>query len=197
METIGVSSSRTCQQNLSLPAASCGPPSRPLGLALVIWILTAPPAPAARSWDTLQTVPRGSKLVVELKDGTAVKGKMASASEATLTLSGGNNGTGLDRDKVARIYRVRRSSLLVSVLAGAGIGVIPGSVMGAMVASRIGKASAAAVGIFVVGIGAGVGAAVWALRKPRTLIYEAPSVQGAWSELSARRIRRPAGRSSL
>jgi len=149
-----------------------------LALAAIIVAGAPPAALAQQGWEAVKALPRGGKLIVETKDKTRLKGRFDSASDTTLKLSSASQTSDLDRQNVARIYRVGRKSPAVPVLAGVAMGAIPGAILGKVIAPEIGKANAAVGAAFVTGIGAGVGLLVWALRHPRVLIYDAALAGG-------------------
>jgi hypothetical protein len=132
----------------------------------------------SHEWSALSAVATGSKLVVNLKNGKSVKGKLSSVSDTALSLSADNKPVSLNRDDVLRVYQTSKKSATKATLIGAGVGAGVGAAIGAASTSNddffISRGQAAA-GFAVLGAGAGalIGFAIGKSGGKRVLIYEA------------------------
>ena len=99
-----------------------------LGTLLIILGLLGTPtdslahatAPVATGmWAGVERVPPGEKLVVKLKDGKKLKGRLASVSDTALTLSRGKKTLNFDREQISQVYRVVPKSPIMHTLLGA------------------------------------------------------------------------------
>jgi hypothetical protein len=136
---------------------------------------------SAPDWHAVKTLATGDRLSVRLKDGKKVEGTVSSASDTLLVLNRRNRTDNLNRDAIAKVYRiVPRSaarSIGKSTAMGAGIGFGAGAGVGIWGGSYEDLETAGLVGIlggFGAAIGAGIGALVGAVYvKPRkVLVYE-------------------------
>jgi hypothetical protein len=130
-------------------------------------------------WAALNSIATGSKLVVKLRDGKSVEGKLSGVSDAALSLSVKNRPTDLKREDVQSVYRIKGKSATKATLIGTGVGAGAGAAIGAAASSgddNFGKFDQAATAGLTV-IGAGVGALTGYLighgGKKRILVYEA------------------------
>ena len=157
--------------------------SRRFALVLVLAAsLLLPSAASARTmgdWSSLNSVASGSKLVVKLKDGKTVEGRMGGVSDAALSLSVKDRPVELKREDVQSVYRIGKNSATKATLIGMGVGAGAGAAVGAAADSSSdgfeGIDHAVTAGLTV--IGAGVGALTGHLlgRRggKRVLVYEA------------------------
>jgi hypothetical protein len=139
-------------------------------------------APGAE-WAAVTAVQPGDKLVVKLREGKSVEGKLSSVSGETLTLAHNKKTTELNRGDVLKVYRVTGKSAASSTLIGAGVGAAAGAGTGAAVCGGCNDKGSFDFGpsrsVITAGaalVGAGLGAIVgFALgrRHKRVLIYEA------------------------
>ena len=160
-----------------------------LGTLLIILGLLGTPteslaqatAPVATGmWAGVERVPPGEKLLVKLKDGKKLKGRLASVSDTGLTLSRKNKTMDVDREKVQQIFRLMPKSATKSALIGAGAGAAGGSAIGAVAGRDAFIKTAASVPIGATlfgGIGGVGGYAVGKARRKRVLIYDAQVLQ--------------------
>ena len=156
-----------------------------LVLSLAFTLLAHSPLAVAQEttgqpeWSAIRAVPFGDELVIEMKDGKTVKGKLSVVSDRTLTLSRNNRTTDLDLLNVRRAYRVVGESRgAKSALMGAGIGAAAGAAIGVGVdyALSDGHGTAPYAALVMGSLGAGIGATVGAIfgrKSKRILIYEA------------------------
>lgn len=146
---------------------------------LSIFLSSAIPAFAlqARDWNSLLSLSPGIKLVVQLKGGTQLKGKLRSADDDSISIENGGRPTKIPRDEVHRVYLGRSGSRMKGAFIGAAIGLGIGIGAGVLYERNSPDADglAPAAGILY---GAPAGAAIGALAsggtKKGTLIYEAP-----------------------
>jgi hypothetical protein len=132
-------------------------------------------------WSVLRTVASGSKLVVNLKNGKTVEGKLSGASDSTLSLSVSNKPVDLIREDVVRVYRVSGKSAAKAALVGAGVGAGAGAVLGVAGGGNNDSFGAPSRSVLTAGLavlGAGAGAIAGFLvgkgGHKRVLIYEHP-----------------------
>lgn len=153
-----------------------------LSLALVASLLLAPVASAqtaSRDWSVFNTIAKGSKLSVKLKDGKTVEGRLAGVSDDGLSLSAGGQQTDVKAADVLKVYRRGGGSAKKETLTGLAVGAAAGAVAGAA-GSDDGFGAptrgqmAAGLAVLGGGVGALVGYAVGRGRDRRVLVYEAP-----------------------
>ena len=161
--------------------------SRTVALALAFLILLTHPAislaqtaPAPSEWSLVKTVPPGDELVVELKNGQTIKGRLKVISDIHITLARGQKSFDIDREDVRRIHRIVPKSAAKPALIGAGTGAAigAGGIAIAVAADESGgddgEAAAAILGVAL--LGAGIGALVglaFGSRQKKVLIYQA------------------------
>src|SRR5215475_10200859 len=75
-----------------------------------------------REWSIFTTLQPKEKLVAKLKDGKTVEGRLNSVSETTLTLTDNGKTTEINRENVARAYRVTGAPVKKPVLIGLAVG---------------------------------------------------------------------------
>ena len=156
-----------------------------LGLAFLI-LLTHPAislaqgASAPNEWSMVKAVPPGDELVVKLKNGQSIKGRLRVISDIHLTLARGKKSFDIDRQDVRQIHRVVPKSAARPTLIGAGTGAAIGAAGIAVAAAADesggddGEVAAAILGVAL--LGAGIGALVglaFGSRQKKVLIYEA------------------------
>lgn len=134
------------------------------------------PNPIRGSWEGLKAIPPGDELVVGLRNGQTLKGRLSSVSDTTLTLAQGKTTTDASRGDVLRVHRVISKSAKRATMIGLGIGAGVG-LTAAVVAAKSGPGEGDAdLGALIAGtIGAGAGALAGYIigsRKQRALIYE-------------------------
>ena len=85
--------------------------------------LTAQVASAPSSdWSQVIAVQSGSKLVIRLKNGTTVDGKLTSANDTALLLSVKNNPMEIKRSDVLSVYQISKKSATKATLIGLAVG---------------------------------------------------------------------------
>jgi len=156
-----------------------------LGLAFLLVLVhpsssLAQAAPVPHEWSAVKAVPPGDELVVRLKCGQTMKGRLSVISDIHLTLARGNRGFDIDRQDVRQIHRVVPKSAARPTLIGAGAGAAIGTAGIAIAAAADdtggseGELAAAVIGVAI--LGAGIGALVglaFGSRQKKVLIYEA------------------------
>lgn len=134
-------------------------------------------APLQEEWSAVQAVSIGEEMLIEMKNGERLKGRLSGVSDTTLTLSRKNGSTELDRTNIAEVYRVMgKAAKAKYALIGAGVGAAVGVLAGKAKNSppiddgEIYLMIGATVGT---GLGALVGAALGGTRRKRVLLYQA------------------------
>jgi hypothetical protein len=160
--------------------------NRTVALGLVLLTFLAHPsvtlaqrAAGPHEWSIVKAVPPGDELVVKLKSGKTIKGRLRAVSDIHLSLARGENVMELDQKDVQKIQRIVPKSAAKPTLIGAGTGAAI-ALAGVGVAAAAddtggseGELAAAATGIAL--LGAGVGALVglvFGSRQKKVLIYE-------------------------
>jgi len=131
-----------------------------------------------RDWSSLKTVLSGSKLVIKLKNGKTVEGKLSGVSDTALSLSVSGKPLELGRDDILSVYQVRGKSAKKPTLIGLGVGAGAGAAIGAAGGDNDGffltkPEAAAAFGVLGAAVGAIAGFAIGKSGHKRVLIYEA------------------------
>lgn len=154
-----------------------------LNIFLAIALIYSPVAAAQQSvssgeWDSVKAVPQGNELIIKLKDGQTVRGKLTSVTDTALSITGKKNRTEtLDRNDVSEVYQLRRKAEKAKyALIGAGVGAAVGGATGA--AKNSPNIDDGEIYTMVgIPLGAGIGALAGLLfgqgRRKRVLIYQA------------------------
>ena len=129
-------------------------------------------------WSRLNSLEFGSKLVVKLKNGKSVEGKLNSVSDSLLVVNVKNSNQELKRDDVLSVHRVTTKSATKATLIGAGVGAGTGAVIGAVGGSesdfdKLDQAVTAGLTIIGAGVGAVTGFLIGRSGRKRELIYQA------------------------
>jgi small nuclear ribonucleoprotein (snRNP)-like protein len=154
-----------------------------ISLVLVAFILLTPVSLTAQTataptndWSRLSATESGSKLVVKLKNGKTVEGKLSGVSDAVLSLSVKNKPVEIKRDDVRSVHQVKKKSAAKLTLIGLGVGAGAGAALGAAADDNeflISRGQAAAgFAVLGAGVGAVVGYLVGRSGRQRVLIYE-------------------------
>ena len=129
-------------------------------------------------WAALNSIITGSKLVVKLKDGKSVEGKLSGVSDAALSLTVKNKPTDLRREDIQSVHRIEGKSATKATLIGTGVGAGAGAAIGAASASGddtfadFDKAATAGLTVVGAGVGALTGYLIGRGGKKRILVYE-------------------------
>jgi hypothetical protein len=130
------------------------------------------PAPIIGAWESLNAIPPGNKLAVELRNGQTVKGRLSAVSDTSLTLADGRKVTDISRVDVLKVrWKISKSAkraTMIGIGVGGGIG-LAGSVVAA------GGYEADLLALIGGAIGVGAGALIGYLigsRRQWALIYE-------------------------
>jgi uncharacterized protein YcfJ len=154
-----------------------------LNILLAIALIYSPVAAAQQStssgeWGSVKAMPQGVELNIKLKSGETLRGKLTSATDTTLSITGKNNrAETLDRNDISEVYHLRRKSEKAKyALIGAGVGAAVGGGIGAAKNSPESDDSEIYT-VIGVSLGAGIGAlGGWLFgqgRRKRVLIYQA------------------------
>jgi hypothetical protein len=151
--------------------------------SLLLAALICPPLAMAKQtgapgdWSVVQNVRPGDELVIQLKDGKSVKGKVASVTSDELIVARKNKTETIRRDSIAEIYRVERKAEKGKYAAiGAGIGAGVGLGIGLAKNSPPvddGEIYPKVGAILGAGIGAVGGFLFGSAKRKRVLIYQA------------------------
>ncbi len=87
-------------------------------------------ATTTSDWSVLKSVTSGSKLVVKLKTGKTVEGKLSNVSDLSLSLSVKGAPVDLKRDDLLSVYQVKKKSATKATLIGLGVGAGGGAAIG-------------------------------------------------------------------
>jgi hypothetical protein len=137
------------------------------------------PTVPTHDWSGLRTLASGSKLVIRLKNGKSVEGKLGGVSDAALSLSVSGKPTDISREDVLSVYEINAKSAKKATLIGLGVGAAAGAAIGAAGGdssdSFFVSRSQLAAGLSVLGAGAGAltGYVIGRSGRKRVLIYEA------------------------
>lgn len=136
-------------------------------------------ATGVHDWTMMKSVPPGDELVVNLKNGSTIKGRVRGISGDTLTVVRDKRTRDISRLEVQRIERIIPKSAAKPTLIGAGAGAAI-AVTGVVIAAASddtggseGELAAATLGLAL--IGAGIGALVglaFGSRQKKVVIYE-------------------------
>ncbi|MFN2579296.1 MAG: hypothetical protein ABR607_16620 [Pyrinomonadaceae bacterium] len=151
-------------------------------LMLAIALIFAPVATAQQSassgeWGSVKAVPQGAELIIKLKNGDTLRGKLTSVMDSALSISAKNNkNETVDRNDVSKIYQLKRKAEKAKyALIGAGVGAAVGGGIGAAKNSPP-IDDGEIYGVVGVTLGAGIGALGGLLfgqaRRKRVLIYQ-------------------------
>ena len=139
---------------------------------------TKPTNVATSDWAVLKTVPTASKLVVKLKSGKTVSGKLSAVTDTTLSLSVKDKAVDLKREDVLSVHQVMGKSAKKATLIGMAVGAGAGAAVGVaggdddgFIVSR--SQAAGALALLGAGVGALTGYLIGKGGHKRVLIYEA------------------------
>jgi hypothetical protein len=138
-------------------------------------------APSKSSdWAALKSIPQEQDLLVHLKDGQKIKGKLKSLSDTNLELSVNGMQVDFKSADILRIYRLKGRRIAKGVLIGTAGGTGIGAVIGAATAKDgiLGRGFDIAIMTgFGLVIGALSGLVIGANSRKKELVYEAPHVR--------------------
>ena len=129
-------------------------------------------------WTAVQSIGVDERLIVKLKEGKTLEGKMIEANDSNLSISRGGKVVNIARNDIQTIYHSKgKAEKGKWAVVGTGIGAGAGAGIGA---AKAGSTSDDGEIYIVVGLalGAGIGAIGGALfgttRRSRELVYQAP-----------------------
>jgi len=157
-----------------------------IGLMLALLLssvrVSAQQTTTSGDWGALRNLATDSKLVVKLKTGKTIEGKLSSVSDSSLTLVSKNTQLEVKREDVASIHQVTKKSATPATLIGMGIGAGAGAGVGAIAASndsnsgfdfdKIDHATTAGLAVIGAGVGAITGYLVGKSGKKRILVFQ-------------------------
>jgi len=129
-------------------------------------------------WSALKAIASESKLVVKLKSGKTVEGKLTSVTDAVLYLSVKKTPMDLKREDVQSVHQITKKSATKATLIGLGVGAGAGAAIGAGGSNdngfdKIDHAVIAGLTVIGAGVGALSGYLVGRGGSKRLLIHEA------------------------
>ena len=130
-------------------------------------------------WSAISSVPTGDRLVVKLKNGQTVEGKLSVVSDNALSLSVKGKTVDVKRDEVFSIHHVTKKSATKATLIGMGIGAGAGAAIGLAGSSndngfdKIDHAVTAGLTVLGAGAGAAIGYFIGRSGRKSVLIYQA------------------------
>ena len=133
-----------------------------------------------RDWAAVVAQPQGTKLLIKLKTGKTIEGRVTGVSDTALQLTKGNSRIDLDRGDIKKVWRVGGRQTGKSTLMGLGIGAGAGAAIGAVVAASDGPAESGEGHLPIAHLGA-AGAIIGTVSgvitglfvRKKVLIYEA------------------------
>jgi hypothetical protein len=156
-----------------------------LTVSLIAAVLLAPATSFAQNvastndWAALRNIPSDSKVIVKLKTGKSVDGKLLSVSDSSITLSRNNSSLDMKREEVKSVHQIIKKSATAGTLIGLGVGAGAGAGLGAIGASnddngfdKIDHAATAGLAVVGAGVGALTGYLIGRRGSKRILVYE-------------------------
>jgi hypothetical protein len=139
-------------------------------------VASAQSAPAG-DWGALNSVTTGSKLVVKLKDGKSVEGKLSGVSDTALSLTVKSKPVDLKREDVQSVHRIEGKSATKATLIGLGVGAGAGAAIGAAGSGndnfdKFDQVATAGLAVVGAGVGALTGYLIGHHGSKRILVYE-------------------------
>lgn len=154
-----------------------------ISLALAATLLLSPISLQAQvtggDWSRLTTLEAGTKLVVKLKNGKSLEGKLNNVSDSLLTLNVKSSSQELKREDVQSVHRLTKKSATAATLIGAGVGAGAGALIGAAGSGndssfdKLDQAVTAGLTVVGAGVGAIGGYLIGRSSRKRELIYQA------------------------
>ena len=128
-------------------------------------------------WAALNSITTGSKLVVKLRDGKSVEGKLSGVSDSALSLTVKSKPVDLKREDVQSVYRIEGKSATKATLIGMGVGAGAGAAIGAAGSGndnfdKFDQVATAGLTVVGAGVGALTGYLIGRGGKKRILVYE-------------------------
>src|SRR5262245_2368410 len=87
---------------------------------------------AVNDWSRFNSVESGSKLVIKLKDGKSIEGKLTGVSDSAISVKVKNTTQEIKREEIQTVHRVVRKSATKATLIGMGVGAGVGAGLGAI-----------------------------------------------------------------
>ena len=128
-----------------------------------------------RAWSTVQAVQADERLIVKLKDGKSIEGRMIEATETNLTLTRNGKVENISRSNIREVYHsTGKAAKGKWALIGTGVGAGAGAGIGAIKydSNKDDYIIYPVMGFIIgAGVGAATGLAFGASRRHRQLIY--------------------------
>src|SRR6185295_10761248 len=94
-------------------------------------VLAAAQGNANNDWSTVKNLAVDTKLLVKLKTGKTLDGRLKSVSDSSLTLISKNAPVEVNKDDIATVHEVVKKSAATAALIGMGLGAGAGAGIGA------------------------------------------------------------------
>ena len=144
-----------------------------------VTLLAQTAAPQSGDWSRVAAVETKSKVIVKLKNGKTLEGKLRSASDTGLTLSVKDNSVDVKREDVLSVYQLMKKSAAKATLIGMGVGAGVGAGVGLAASGndsgfeKIDHAVTAGLTVLGAAGGAAVGYLIGKNGRKPVLIYQA------------------------
>jgi hypothetical protein len=153
-------------------------PSFFLAICLLCSPATLAQQPAASSeWSGVQNVGVGEELIIKLKDGKSVNGKLTTITDTEVRIRRKNQEQTFNKDDIQQVYHSQgKAAKAKYALIGAGVGAGAGAIVGSVKNSQTiddGGIYIVALTPIMAGAGALAGWLVGQGRRRRLLIYQA------------------------
>jgi preprotein translocase subunit YajC len=151
-----------------------------LAAVMCCFLLSTPAAGGQNSrgdWSAVSSLPAGTPVEVQRRNGGTVRGTITSVSTTTLSVTPKSGAAiSIDRQAITSVYRTKGRHVVAGAAIGAVIGVAAGAGLGAAACSPSGfctRGQGVEVGAPILGaVGALIGAAI-GLHRSKELVYRA------------------------
>jgi small nuclear ribonucleoprotein (snRNP)-like protein len=98
-----------------------------LAISLVLPTVVFAQQPASGDWSSVQALTPGEDLMIRLKDGKSIRGKLTSVTDSAVNITRKNRSETIAKDSIAEIYHSKRKAekgkyALIGAGIGAGVG---------------------------------------------------------------------------
>jgi small nuclear ribonucleoprotein (snRNP)-like protein len=148
-----------------------------LTFSLLFWAVPLQAQNSVNDWSGVTSLQSGSRLVVKLKNGKSVEGKLSKASDSSLALNVKNSSQEIKREEIQSVHQLSRKSATKATLIGTAVGAGAGAAVGAVGGrdsdfDKLDQAVTAGLTVIGAGIGAIGGYLIGRSGRKRELIYE-------------------------